>query len=324
MATPGRSVAGVTTATSNGPVHVGAGVALSYAAPAEDVAAIARHVEHLGFDSLWLSDANLGHPGSLEPLTMLGYVAAVTERVRLGVSVLIVPPKVPVQLAQMLATVDQLSGGRVIAGLGLGRGDDLAAYGVARAGRAARFDEAVELLRAVWEPGPATVAGATWQIDGVDVQPKPVQQPGVPLWFGGGSDGAIDRAARYGDGWTNAGMSQFADAGPLADRMRAALERDGRDPSSFTIGKRVYIAIDDDEQRALERVEREFHSIYGRTGLGEGIAVYGSVDHVTEQVTTLRDHGYTFVMLHPVDDQDEQLQQLAESVVPALRSAWDA
>lgn len=299
-------------------------MALSYAAPSVDVAAIGRTVEALGFDSLWLSDNNLGHAGSLEPLTMLGYLAAVTERLRLGVSVLIVPSKVPVQLAQMLATVDQLSGGRVIAGLGLGHPDHLAAYGVRRAGRAARFDEAVELMQAVWRPGPTAFAGATWQIDGVDVQPGPVQRPGVPLWFGGGSDGAIDRAARLGDGWTNAGMSTFADAGLLADRVRTALDRHGRDPSAFTIGKRVYLAIDDDEDRARERVAREFEVIYGRPGLGEGVAVYGPVERVTEQVVGLRDHGYSFVMLHPVDDHDAQLTLLADSVVPALRSAWGA
>lgn len=316
---------GVTTAISPGSLHVGAGVSLAYTTPSTDVAATAEHVEALGFDSLWLSDNNLGHGGgSLEPLTLLGYLAAVTERLRLGVSVLIVPSKVPVQLAQMLATVDQLSGGRVIAGLGLGHPDDLPAYGVRRAGRAARFDEAVELIRAVWKPGPTTFDGPTWQIAGVDVQPDPVQQPGVPLWFGGGSDGAIDRAARYGDGWTNAGMSQFADAGALADRVRAALDRHGRDASDFTIGKRVYVVIDEDDERALARVASAFEVIYGRPGLGEGVAVHGSAERVAEQVAGLRDHGYSFVMLHPVDDQHEQLATLADSVVPALRSAWSA
>jgi probable F420-dependent oxidoreductase len=311
----------VTSETARTP-HVGAGIAMSYADPASDLRATAAHVEALGFDSVWLSDSNLGHPGSLEPLTMLGYLAATTERLRLGVSVLVIPSKVPVQLAQMLATIDQLSGGRLIAGVGLGHPDHLAAYGVTRAGRARRFDEAVELMRAVWQPGPTTFDGPTWRLDGVEVNPRPVQQPGVPLWFGGGSDGAIDRAARYGDGWTNAGMSKFADAGALADRVRAALERHERDPSAFTIGKRVYVVVDDDEQRALGRIEREFHTIYGRPGLGEGIAVHGSSDQVTEQVLGLAAHGYSFVMLHPIDDQHEQLALLADSVVPALRAAW--
>lgn len=302
---------------------MGAGIGMSYAAPADDLRTLATHVEGLGFDSLWLSDPNLGHPGSLEPLTALAYLAAVTERVRLGVSVLVVPPKVPVQLAQMLATVDQLSAGRLIAGLGIGRGDGLEAYGVPRAGRAARFDEAVELIRAAWAPGPASFAGPTWQLDGVDVQPEPVQRPGVPLWFGGGSDPAIDRAVRYGDGWTNAGMSTFADAGPLAARVRAALDRHGRDPSDFTIGKRVYVAVDDDVARARERIAREFEVVYRRPGLGDGIALFGPADHVVDQIAGLRDHGYTFVMLHPVYDEAEQLATLAAQVVPALRSAWE-
>lgn len=303
------------------PLNLGIGLAQSWATPATDVAATCRRAELLGYDSIWLSDAGLGYAGSLEPLTTLAYAAAVTTRAQLGISVIVLPLRSPVRLAQALATIDQLSGGRLVVGLGIGRGSASdAAYGIAPGGRSARYDEAIEVLLAAWEGGPVRHSGQRWQLDGLEVHPKPLQQPRPPLWFGGGTPAALDRAARLGDGWTAAGSSAWSDAGSLAATMKAALERHGRDPDTFVVGKRVYLALEPDERRALAAMRDSFQRVYGRPGMADTVAIHGSADGLIEQLGSLLDHGYRFLLLNPAYDEAAQTEAIAEQVLPALRA----
>jgi len=308
----------------NRSVHVGAGLPMAFDDPAGDAQALAGTAERLGYDSVWLADHGLGYrrgeqAGSLDPLAVLAYLAAVTERVALGISVILLPLRIPVQLAQTLATVDQLSGGRVIAGLGLGRNDATrAAVGAPPTGVVARHEEAVAVLRAAWSPGPLAHRGESWTIDGVDVQPKPVRG-GIPIWFGGNSDAAIDRAARLGDGWMGAGSAPWAAIPQTLESVHAALERHGRDPAGFTIGKRVYYVAETDRQRALHRMRDEFATVYGRAEMAGTVAITGSVDQLLDEVSRLVELGCTFLMLHPVYDVAEQLAVAAEHLLPALR-----
>ncbi|MDX3386235.1 LLM class flavin-dependent oxidoreductase [Streptomyces niveiscabiei] len=162
--------------------------------------AAARAAEHAGFDGFWVPERVTGLLS--DPLIALAHVAAVTGRIRLGTAVLTLPGRPPALLAKQLASLDRLSGGRLAPALGLGRADpgEQQAFGVRRSERAALFDEALPLIRAVWAREPVTHRGPSWAYEGLAVQPKPGGE-GPPLWVGGAADSELRRAGRLGDGW---------------------------------------------------------------------------------------------------------------------------
>ena len=158
--------------------------------------------EELPFDSAWVLEQPVVVAPVLEPLSLLAHAAAVTSRIRLGTAVILTPLRIPVELAKSLATVDQLSGGRLIAGLALGAWRDLyPAFGLSPEHRARRFEEAVTLIGRLWTEDAVTVDGEFWRMTDARVEPKPIQVPRPPLWFGGNLAPAVERAARLADGW---------------------------------------------------------------------------------------------------------------------------
>ena len=302
-------------------MHLGAGLRQAWASPSADLAAACRRIEELGFDSIWLADNGLGYADSVEPVTTLAYAAAVTERARLGVSVLVLPEHSPVRLAQSMATVDRLSGGRLIAGFGVGRASPAdAAYATPAGRRGDVYDEAIDVVLAAWEPGPVTYRGTHWSLENVSVHPKPQQSPRPPVWFGGGSEAALDRAARRGDGWTAAGSAPWKTAKPLAASMHQALERHGRDPGQFVMGKRVYLAVESDPATAMPRLRDGFQRVYGRPQMADTVPIHGSPDRLVDELSGLLDAGYRFLLLNPVYDDLEQTEAIAEAIMPALRA----
>lgn len=207
------------------------------------VTEIARRAEGLGYASLWTFQRLLTPVGSgmppvyrsvLDPLVVLGYAAAVTERVRLGTAILNMPYVAPAVLGKQLATLDVLSDGRVDAGLGLGWSpEEFAAVGVNLARRGARAEEYLACLRALWGPDPVTFDGEFYQVPTASVQPKPVQRPGPPLLLGASSDRALDRIGRLADGWiSNSRADLTALAAPIR-RVRDAATAAGRDPAAL-------------------------------------------------------------------------------------------
>ena len=160
----------------------------------------AAYAEELGFDSIWLSEHHFSDEGYLPSLTaMLGALAMRTSRVRLGTAVLLAPLHHPLRLAEDLAVVDQLSGGRLDVGLAPGyKPDEFGVLGVPKAERGARTDETIEILRLAWRGERFSFAGKHFTFDDVIVAPPPVQPAGPPSWGGGSSLAAARRAARYG------------------------------------------------------------------------------------------------------------------------------
>jgi probable F420-dependent oxidoreductase len=173
------------------------------------LAATARRVEEVGFESLWVGD-HIALPDDapdssteprLEALITLTYLAAVTERIRLGVGVLVLPQRQPVLLAKQLTSLDVLSGGRLDVGIGVGYVEaELAAFGVALADRAAMTDEYIEVLLKLWRHD-RHHDGRFVTLRGVVQHPGPVQRPRPPLVVGGHAAAALERAASVGDGW---------------------------------------------------------------------------------------------------------------------------
>ena len=183
---------------------------LGFPATTEAIVQTARKAEELGFDALFVNDHVIvdDSPRSepwrnvYDPLMVLSFVAARTSRIKLGTSVLIMPYRNPIVTAKMVATLDQMSGGRAIAGVGAGWSEaEYDALGVPFQERGARTNEYLRLWQACWEPGPTTFHGRFFSFDNMHVSPKPLQQPHPPIWIGGSGRPSLRRAARFAEVW---------------------------------------------------------------------------------------------------------------------------
>ena len=183
---------------------------LGFPATTEAIVKTACKAEDLGFDALFVNDHVIvdDSPRSepwrnvYDPLMVLSYVAARTSGILLGTSVLIMPYRNPIVTAKMVATLDQMSGGRAIAGVGAGWSEaEYDALGVPYRERGARTNEYLRLWQACWQPGPATFHGRFFSFDKMHVSPKPLQQPHPPIWIGGSGQASLRRAARFAEVW---------------------------------------------------------------------------------------------------------------------------
>lgn len=282
------------------------------------VRAFLERAEALGIHSVWVADQKLPELASLEAVELLAYAAAVTDRLRLGAAMLLTVLHSPVHLAKSLTTLDHLSRGRLIIGVALGADRYYPAYGIPPERRAARFTEGLRIMKALWTEARVTVAGEFCQLADVAMEPKPVQTPHPPIWFGGHHPSALRRAVQLGDGFLGAGASSTARFAEEARAVRSFLEAGGRDRERFTIGKRVYVAVDRDKARAGARLAKWFGSFYRRPQLAAEVAVCGGVDECLDGLAAVRAAGGEFLLLNPVFDDSEQLEILASEIVPKL------
>ena len=183
---------------------------LGFPATTEAIAQTAVKAEELGFDALFVNDHVIVDDSArseswrnvYDPLMALSYVAALTTNIMLGTSVLIMPYRNPIVTAKMIATLDQMSRGRAIAGIGAGWSEaEYDALGVPFRERGARTNEYLRLWKSCWEPGPTSFHGRFFSFDNMHVNPKPLQQPHPPIWVGGSGLPSLRRAARFGDVW---------------------------------------------------------------------------------------------------------------------------
>ena len=275
--------------------------------------------EELGYHSLWVQEQIIGGTSSLEPISLLNYVAAITERIRLGTAVIIATTRNPVILAKELSTLDQMSNGRLIVGLALGgRPKQYALLGAPSERRVRHMEDSVHVIEALWTQPKANLKTHFWTLDGVAMEPKPVQKPHPPIWFGGRHPDGLRRAVRHGNGWMGAGSTTTEQFREHVGLIRQALEESERDPSTFAISKRVYVAVDDDEARAEGRMREWFGGRYGNADMASSVSVWGSASRCIEGLAELVEAGAEMLMLNPVFDHMEHLEALAEDVVPRL------
>jgi probable F420-dependent oxidoreductase len=281
--------------------------------------------EELGFEGGWTMEQAIGETPLLAPLELLAYCAACTKQLRLGVAVMVTSRHDPLQLAAAVTAVDRLSDGRLDLGVAPGgRQHQFSAFGVNAATFVGRFTEGLKLMKAAWSNQPrVTFRGRFHRVDDVPIQPKPVQRPHPPIWFGGHVPAALARATRHGDGFLSSGSTSTAAFAKEVSTLREELGKRNRDPADFQIGKRVYVMVDDRDARAQKRALTGIRRIYGdRMRDADSVAVWGTPDRVVRELRPVVDAGADMLLLNPVGnsigEDAEQMERLAADVIPKL------
>jgi probable F420-dependent oxidoreductase len=297
-----------------------------------------RRAEALGFEAAVTIDHLLTTPPAysctwLEPIALLSALAGVTERIRLGTMVLVLPLRNPVYFAKEWATLDVLSGGRSILGVGVGWADEeFELMGIARRERGRRTEEGLELVTALWREEPVTYEGRHYRVRDLRIEPKPLQQPHPPIWMGGGSQPferiyaqtvsdvtpVLRRVARYADAWvphSSATPEMVARDWEVIERAAPGF---GRQPADIRVVYSNFVYLLDRGERP-EAAARRFRTFSGMDLeywqqhylLGEPGAV---VERINRRIAAVG--GMDWVVLNPVDWDLTQLERLAEEVVP--------
>lgn len=267
------------------------------------VVSTAQQAERLGFDSVWLPDHLFvdlarhrgppGRQGAIDPLVGLAALARHTRRVRLGTLVLCAPLRPPTVVAKALATLDVLSGGRVIAGVGAGWYEpEFRAAGLPfpPAGpRLAHLAETIQVLKGLWSGGPFSFEGVHVRAENAYCRPQPLQRPHPPVWVGGKGDRLLGVAAVHADGWNTAWRVTPKEYAARTEVLAAACERAGRDPASITLSVGLHALVGENSADLTRRFRRLRDGSpvplaagslaeWRRTGL------VGTVDEVREQM----------------------------------------
>jgi probable F420-dependent oxidoreductase len=275
---------------------------------------VAQRAEALGFRDLWVTENTLNEESMcFDPVVVLTYAASVTSTIRVGASVVVLAVHHPAMVAHQWATLDYVSGGRAILGVGLGREHHYRQFEVPEDGKVARFREEVALIRALWSEERVTFHGRFYEINDEAMSPRPVQKP-LPLWMGVGHPNAVRRAAELADGWMGSGGSsikQFAESVPI---LKEALAKRGRDPENFPISKRIFMAVDDNPAVARRELDRWFTDVYHNPPGTDFSGIHGTPEQVRERLEEVVAMGANHLMLNPVSNYVEQTEALAEIV----------
>ncbi len=292
------------------------GVSLPHRAPEPIDMGVVRQVatraEALGFRDLWVTENSLDHVFCFDPVVVLTYAAAVTSKIRLGCSVVVLAVHSPLMVAHQWATLDYVSNGRAILGIGLGREHHYRQFEVPEEGRVARFREEVDLIRALWTEEKVSYQGRFYHLDNETMAPKPVQKPHPPIWMGVGHPNAVRRTAGIADGWMGSGGSTIAQFAASVPILRAALEEKGRDPTNFPISKRIFIAVDERPEVARRELLRWFTEVYRNPEGTDLSGIHGTPEQVRERLEEVIAMGANHLLLNPVSRHPEQLEALAE------------
>jgi probable F420-dependent oxidoreductase len=278
---------------------------------------VAAAAEEAGFESLWAGDhVSFRHP-LLDVTVALAAFAAVTEQITLGAGVLLLPLRPPVLVAREFASLDYLSGGRLVLGVGTGgeHPRDFEAVGVPTRERGARTDESLLALRVLFAGAPASFTGRFFAFDGVTIEPGPVQPGGPPRWVGGRSEAAIRRAGRLGDGWMPIWVSpKRLERGLEEVRQHAA----GRDVTGAVVLPALVGGTNEEVRQHLSRrygTEFSSHAV-------ERYCLVGSRDECAARVAEYVAAGAEHVVFHPAVEPArllEQFELLAEVAYAAAR-----
>jgi alkanesulfonate monooxygenase SsuD/methylene tetrahydromethanopterin reductase-like flavin-dependent oxidoreductase (luciferase family) len=278
---------------------------------------LAEQAEALGYDSVWVGDSLLARPRH-EPLTLLSGVAGRVPRVMLGTAVLLPALRNPVLLAHQVATLDQVSEGRFILGVGIARDvpnirAEFAAAGVPFEKRVGRMMEGLRLCRALWT-GEAVNWDGRWPVHGGVLAPTPYRPGGPPIWIGGNTPASLQRVGKTCDGWfPNApDPAQF---GAQWGEIRGIASDAGRDASKLSAAMYLTLTVDDDAARAAARMDAFLEGYYGAPAavLRQRQAVYsGPASGVASWLDGYAQAGATDLVLRFAGDHEHHLEALAK------------
>lgn len=277
---------------------------------------LAEQAEDLGFASVWVGDSLLARPRH-DPLTLLGGVAGRTKRIQMGTAVLLPALRNPVMLAHQVATLDQVSEGRLILGVGIASDnsairDEFMAAGVPFEGRVGRMMEGLRLCKALWS-GDSVDWDGRWTVKSGVLGPTPHQAGGPPLWYGGRSVAALARTAKFFDGWfpNHAAPAQFATE--FAE-IRAAARDAGRAGGVTDAATYLTLAIDDDAARANERMDAYMARYYNQPAAAmraRQVNYAGPAEGAAALLSDYAASGATHLVLRFAGDHDRQMRAVA-------------
>jgi probable F420-dependent oxidoreductase len=285
----------------------------------------AQQVERLGFDAVWSGDHLIMHNPMLDVMTVLATYAAVTERVRIGTAVYLIPLRHPVVIAKQVASLDLLSAGRFLFGVGVG-GEivrEFEAVGVPVYERGRRTDEGLEILTRVLSQDNVTYEGKHYQIRNVTLAPRPQQQPYPPIWVGGRSDAAVRRAARFGNGWIGY-LNSSRRLYEALQKIQQLAPTFGRHPGEIQGGMLLFTAIaknyETAKQMAIDNLSRRYNQPFDN--LVDRYCILGTPEQCLEKLQAYIDAGMSNVVFGftcPSEQTIEQIEQCAKEILPSLR-----
>jgi len=292
----------------------GSGQLVGELPPPSLFAAVARRAESLGYDSIWAGDHISFENPILDVTVALATFAAVTSRITLGAGIVLLPLRAPAVVAKEFASLDYLSGGRVVLGVGVGGegAKDYEAVGVPIDERGVRANDAMLALRELFAAAPASYHGRFSSFAGVSIEPRPVQTGGPPLWVGGRSPAALRRAGVLGDGWLPIWVSpERCRAG--RDEIRRHAESAGRDPDAIVLAAVVPALVADDGERAREEVRGYLGARYGTAFSPQAVERYcvvGTPEECAARVEAYAAVGVRHLVFNPAVPTDRLLEQV--------------
>jgi probable F420-dependent oxidoreductase len=304
-------------------IRVGLGIA---GFPFSSMASFERWLdlcERSEVDSIWVSERLVSPQPTVEPVTTMSYVAGATSRLKFGMNTVVLPLRDPLVLAKECATLDFLSGGRLLPAFGVGAetAPEWRATGRQPEGRGSRSDEMLVLLARLWSEEAVTFEGKHFRYEDVTISPRPVQQP-LPIWIGGSSDAAVRRTARYGTGWLG-GIQTPAQVAPVVTKIKAATAEAGRIIDADHYGAGFPFRFGSLDEPVVERAARGFARLGGLEP-AEYMAVGGAAQ-IVARAREYVDAGISKFVLRPIaasdDEWMDQTQRLIDEVVPAVHGA---
>jgi probable F420-dependent oxidoreductase len=292
----------------------------------DELVALVELVERSGYDSLWVGDHISFAVPVLDPLLQLAQAAVVSRRLTLGTSVYLLPLRHPAPVAKQVATLDHLTEGRLIFGVGVG-GEFPREYevcGVPRGERGARLSEGITLLRQFWSGEPVSYAGKHYApFTDVPMQPPARQRSGPPIWCGGRSDGALRRTGRLADGWLSYVVTPEMYRTGL-EKIEAAAHAAARSVARFATGHLLFTRIDDSYDKALDAATETLSVRYAMDFRrpAQRYCALGRPEQVAERIREFHAAGVRHVMLDllgPYEQRDEQIARFAAEALPLLR-----
>jgi probable F420-dependent oxidoreductase len=286
--------------------------------------ATAEMAEAGGYDSLWVGDHIAFPVPILDPFLLLASVAAFSSRLILGTAVYLLPLRHPVPVAKQVATLDHLSGGRFVFGVGVG-GEfpgEYAACGVPVGERGARLSEAIPLLKQLFSGQSVSSDGHYYPIPETRLLPAPTQKGGPPIWCGGRSDAALRRAGAVADGWVSYVVTPEQYRAGL-EKIAVAAAASGRVHESYGTGHLLFIRIDDDYDAALDAATEHLSTRYAMDfrRAAQRYAALGKPADVAARIAEYREAGVRHFILDctgPFQDRDAQLERFTREVRPLL------